>query len=195
MNGFEKRRQQKKKQILESLTDMVMTRNFKEIGVREIAQQAGVSPGSIYNFFGNKEELAKEVFYHQMEEEGKDFIQMMNSDLPFEEKMNKMYEVSVNNQESITSEGMKNFIFTDPAFKAYVEQYANTVAIPEIMKLIEQGKGEGKVTGGVSAEAIMIFMNGIITMLGNPSIAENLTVDLRKELGNLFLYGVLGKKE
>ncbi|MEK4852016.1 TetR/AcrR family transcriptional regulator [Paenibacillus sp. FSL H7-0756] len=195
MNGFEKRRQQKKKQILESLTDMVMTRNFKEIGVREIAQQAGVSPGSIYNFFGNKEELAKEVFYHQMEEEGKDFIQMMNSDLPFEEKMNKMYEVSVNNQESITSEGMKNFIFTDPAFKAYVEQYANTVAIPEIMKLIEQGKAEGKVTGGVSAEAIMIFMNGIITMLGNPSIAENLTVDLRKELGNLFLYGVLGKKE
>ncbi|OMG00828.1 TetR/AcrR family transcriptional regulator [Paenibacillus sp. FSL R7-0337] len=195
MNGFEKRRQQKKKQILESLTDMVMTRNFKEIGVREIAQHAGVSPGSIYNFFGNKEELAKEVFYHQMEEEGKDFIQMMNSDLPFEEKMNKMYEVSVNNQESITSEGMKNFIFTDPAFKAYVEQYANTVAIPEIMKLIEQGKAEGKVTGGVSAEAIMIFMNGIITMLGNPSIAENLTVDLRKELGNLFLYGVLGKKE
>lgn len=144
MNGFEKRRQQKKKQILESLTDMVMTRNFKEIGVREIAQHAGVSPGSIYNFFGNKEELAKEVFYHQMEEEGKDFIQMMNSDLPFEEKMNKMYEVSVNNQESITSEGMKNFIFTDPAFKAYVEQYANTVAIPEIMKLIEQGKAEGK---------------------------------------------------
>ncbi|MEK3758289.1 TetR/AcrR family transcriptional regulator [Paenibacillus sp. FSL P4-0338] len=195
MNGFEKRRQQKKKQILESLTDMVMTRNFKEIGVREIAQHAGVSPGSIYNFFGNKEELAKEVFYHQMEEEGKDFIQMMNSDLPFEEKMNKMYEVSVNNQESITSEGMKNFIFTDPAFKAYVEQYANTVAIPEIMKLIEQGKAEGKVTGGVSAEAIMIFMNGIITMLGNPSITENLTVDLRKELGNLFLYGVLGKKE
>lgn len=195
MNGFEKRREQKKKQILDSLTDMVMTRNFKEIGIREIAQQAGVSPGSIYNFFGNKEELAKEVFYHQMEEAGKDFIQMMNSDLPFEEKMNKMYEVSVNNQESITSEGMKNFIFTDPAFHAYVEQYANTVAIPEIMKLIEQGKAEWKVTGGVSAEAIMFFMNGIVAMIGNPSIAEKLTVDLRKELGNLFLYGVLGKKE
>lgn len=195
MNGFEKRRQQKKKQILESLTDMVMTRNFKEIGVREIAQQAGVSPGSIYNFFGNKEELAKEVFYHQMEEAGKDFIQMMNSDLPFEEKMNKMYEVSVNNQESLTSEGMKNFIFTDPAFQTYVEQYANTVAIPEIMRLIEQGKAEGKVTGGVSAEAILFFMNGIVAMISNPSIAEKLTVDLRKELGNLFLYGVLGKKE
>ncbi|MFD2878441.1 TetR/AcrR family transcriptional regulator [Paenibacillus rhizoplanae] len=51
MNGFEKRRQKKKEQILQSLTKLIMTRNFKEIGVREIAQQAGVSPASIYNFF------------------------------------------------------------------------------------------------------------------------------------------------
>ncbi|MVO98588.1 TetR/AcrR family transcriptional regulator [Paenibacillus lutrae] len=195
MNGFEKRRQQKKKQILHSLTDMIMTRNFKEIGVREIAQHAGVSPASIYNFFGNKEVLAKEVFYYQMDEAGKDFINMMNSDLPFEDKMNKMYEVSVHNQESLNSEGMKNFMFEDPAFKEHIQQYAHTVIIPEVMKLIEQGKAEGKVTGGVSAEAIMIFMNGIIAMMGNPSISEKLTVDLRKELGNLFLYGILGKKE
>jgi len=195
MNGFEKRRQQKKNQILQSLTDMIMTRNFKEIGVREIAQQAGVSPASIYNFFGNKEVLAKEVFYYQMDEAGKDFIKMMNSDLPFEDKMNKMYEVSVNNQESLNSEGLKNFMFEDPAFKEHIEQYASTVIIPEVMKLIEQGKAEGKIAGGVSAEAIMIFMNGIIAMMSNPSISEKLTVDLRKELGNLFLYGIFGKKE
>lgn len=62
MNGFEKRRQQKKKQILESLTDMVMTRNFKEIGVREIAQHAGVSPGSIYNFLAIKRSWPKKSF-------------------------------------------------------------------------------------------------------------------------------------
>lgn len=171
-----------------------MTRNFKEIGVREIAQQAGVSPASIYNFFGNKEMLSKEIFYYHMEESGKDFIKVMNSDLSFEDKMNWMYEVSVNNQESLNSEGLKNFMFEDPAFKEHIEQYASTVIIPEIMKLIEQGKAEGKITGGVSAEAIMIFMNGIIAMMSNPSISEKLTVDLRKELGNLFLYGILGKK-
>ncbi|MFD1906409.1 TetR/AcrR family transcriptional regulator [Paenibacillus rhizoplanae] len=36
---------------MQSLTKLIMTRNFKEIGVREIAQQAGVSPASIYNFW------------------------------------------------------------------------------------------------------------------------------------------------
>lgn len=195
MNGFERRRQLKKQQILQSLTDMIMTRNFKEIGVREIAQQAGVSPASIYNFFGNKEVLAKEVFYYQMDEAGKEFIKVMNADLPFEDKMNKMYEVSVTNQESLNSEGLKNFMFEDPAFKEHIEQYASTVIIPEVMKLIEQGKAEEKISGGISAEAIMIFMNGIIAMMSNPAISKKLTVDLRKELGELFLYGILGKKE
>lgn len=57
-----KNAENRKKQILQSLIDMIMTRNFKEIGVREIAQHAGVSPASIYNFFGSKEELAKEIF-------------------------------------------------------------------------------------------------------------------------------------
>ncbi|MFC6650687.1 TetR/AcrR family transcriptional regulator [Paenibacillus rhizoplanae] len=195
MNGFEKRRQKKKEQILQSLTKLIMTRNFKEIGVREIAQQAGVSPASIYNFFGSKEMLAKEVFYYEMDSTGTDFIQMINSDLPFKEKMERMYELSVNNQESLNSEGMKNFMFEDPAFKEHVEQYAGEVIIPEIMKLIEQGQAENQINGGVSAEAIMMYMQGLIAMMGNPSIAEKLTVDMRKELGNLFFYGIFGKKE
>lgn len=195
MNGFEKRRQQKKEQILQSLTKLIMTRNFKEIGVREIAQQAGVSPASIYNFFGSKERLAKEVFYYEMDSTGNDFIQMINSDLPFKEKMERMYELSVNNQESLNSEGMKNFMFEDPAFKEHVEQYAGEVIIPEIMKLIAQGQAEKQINGGVSAEAIMMYMQGLIAMMGNPSMAEKLTVDMRKELGNLFFYGIFGKKE
>lgn len=195
MNGFEKRREQKKKQILQSLTDMIMTRNFKEIGVREIAQHAGVSPASIYNFFGSKEELAKQIFYHQMDEAGREFSDMMNSDFPFEDKMNKMYEVSVTNQDTLNNEGMKNFMFEDPVFKEHIEDYASTVVIPEIIKLIEQGKAEGKIAGGISAEAIMIFMNGIMAMLSNPTTVEKLNVDLRKELGDLFFYGIFGKKE
>ncbi|WP_238651744.1 TetR/AcrR family transcriptional regulator [Paenibacillus piscarius] len=195
MNGFEKRRQQKKEQILQSLTKLIMTRNFKEIGVREIAQQAGVSPASIYNFFGSKERLAKEVFYYEMDNIGNDFIQMIHSDLTFKEKMERMYELSVNNQETLNSEGMKNFMFEDPAFKEHVEQYAGEVIIPEIMKLIEQGQAENQINGGVSAEAIMMYMQGLIAMMGNPSMAEKLTVNMRKELGNLFFYGIFGKKE
>nr|WP_189025691.1 TetR/AcrR family transcriptional regulator [Paenibacillus albidus] len=177
------------------MTHMIMTRNFKEIGVREIAEHAGVSPASIYNFFGSKEELAKQIFYHQMDTAGKEFSEMMNSDSPFEEKMQKMYEVSVNNQETLNNEGMKNFMFEDPVFKEHIEDYARIVAIPEIMKLIEQGKAERKIAGGISAEAIMIFMNGIMAMLSNPSFADKLDVDLRKELGDLFFYGIFGQRE
>ncbi len=157
MNGFQKRREQKKQQILRSLHNMIMNRNFQEIGVREIAKEAGVSPASIYNFFGSKEELAKQIFYHLMEEEGEAFQKMMEADIPFEEKMENMYALSISNQETLNNDGLKNFMFEDPVFTEHIEQYSRTVVIPAIMKLIEQGKQEQKISGGVSSEAILFL--------------------------------------
>ncbi|QTH45222.1 TetR/AcrR family transcriptional regulator [Cohnella sp. LGH] len=194
MNGFQKRREQKKQQILRSLHNMIMNRNFQEIGVREIAKEAGVSPASIYNFFGSKEELAKQIFYHLMEEEGEAFQKMMEADIPFEEKMENMYALSISNQETLNNDGLKNFMFEDPVFTEHIEQYSRTVVIPAIMKLIEQGKQEQKISGGVSSEAILFFMNVIMQMLGSSSVRDKLNVEMRKEIGHLFFYGIFGKK-
>ncbi len=194
MNGFQKRREQKKQQILRSLHNMIMNRNFQEIGVREIAKEAGVSPASIYNFFGSKEELAKQIFYHLMEEEGEAFQKMMEADIPFEEKMENMYALSISNQETLNNDGLKNFMFEDPVFTEHIEQYSRTVVIPAIIKLIEQGKQEQKISGGVSSEAILFFMNVIMQMLGSSSVRDKLNVEMRKEIGHLFFYGIFGKK-
>lgn len=194
MNGFQKRREQKKQQILRSLHNMIMNRNFQEIGVREIAKEAGVSPASIYNFFGSKEELAKQIFYHLMEEEGEAFQKMMEADIPFEEKMENMYALSISNQETLNNDGLKNFMFEDPVFTEHIEQYSRTVVIPAIMKLIEQGKQEQKISGGVSSEAILFFMNVIMQMLSSSSVRDKLNVEMRKEIGHLFFYGIFGKK-
>ncbi|MFD0711566.1 TetR/AcrR family transcriptional regulator [Paenibacillus sp. GCM10027626] len=195
MNGFHKRREQKKQQILRSLQDLIMNRSFKEIGVREIAEKAGVSPASIYNFFGSKEELAKQVFYHYMEEEGKAFQAMMESELSFEEKLERMYELSITKQETVKQDGLKNFMFEDSAFNAYIEQYSKVTIIPAMMKLVEQGKAEHKITKSVSSEAIMFFVHAIMLMVSDPKVKESLNTELRKEIGHLFLYGVFGQRE
>ncbi|ALS26399.1 TetR family transcriptional regulator [Paenibacillus sp. 32O-W] len=194
MNGFQKRRERKKQQILNSLKSMIMERNFQEIGVREIAKQAGVSPASIYNFFGSKEELAKQIFYHIMEEEEEAFRNLMEADLPFEEKLEKLYEFSVTNQETWSSDGIKNIMFDDPVFKEHIEQYSKTTAIPALMKLIEQGKNERKISGEVSSEAILFFLNAMTAIISNPSVKDRLDVELRKEIGHLFFYGLFGRK-
>ncbi|MUK90531.1 TetR family transcriptional regulator [Ornithinibacillus sp. L9] len=195
MNGYEKRRNEKKKQIIHALTDLVGTRNLREIGVREIAERAGVSPASIYNFFGSKEELAKQVFYEATEEIIKEFQELFEDvDIPFNEKINKTLTISSKNQEMLNSEGLKNFMFEDSDFKQYIEELSKEKIIPMFMKLIEQGKVEGVIKQGVSAKAIIMYMNSLTTMMSNPEIRENLDVELRKEMTYLFMYGIFGSE-
>ena len=194
MNGFEKRRAQKKERILQSLKDMITERNFQDIGVREIAQHAGVSPASIYNFFGNKEELAKQVVYHMMDEAGASFRSMMAEDIPFEEKFEKLYQITVTKQDTWKSDGMKNVFFGDPAVQAHMERYTATVTVPALLQLIEQGKAEGKISTSVSAESVVFLLSAIAAMFGNPAVRDKMSIQQRKEIAHLFFYGLFGLK-
>lgn len=195
MNGFEKRRNQKKSQIINALTDLVGTRNLREIGVREVAERAGVSPASIYNFFGSKEELTKQVFNQVAEDIFVEFEEFVNDqEMPYKEKIKKFLSASTKNQEMLNNEGLKNFMFEDPDFKKYIEELTEKRVLPLFMKLIEQGKKEGYITQEVSARAIMLYMNAFSMMVSNPEVRATLDLELRKETTHLFLYGLFGNE-
>lgn len=144
MNGFDKRRSEKKKQIIHALTDLIGTKNLKKIGVREIAEHANVSPASIYNFFGSKEELAKQVFFQVTEEVTEETRKLIDDNtLSFKEKVKQLLSVSLKRQELFNSEGLKNFMFEDKSFKKYIDKLVHEQQIPMFMRLIDQGKEEG----------------------------------------------------
>ncbi|GAE31641.1 TetR/AcrR family transcriptional regulator [Halalkalibacter hemicellulosilyticus] len=195
MNGFEKRRNEKKKQIIDALTDLVGTRNLREIGVREIAERADVSPASIYNFFGSKEELTKQVFYQVTEEVFGEFQKLVDDrEMPYKEKIKTFLSISTKNQEMLNNEGLKNFMFEDPDVKKYIEEFSVKRVLPLFLKVIEQGKEEGYMTHEISARAIMMYMNSLSSIMNNPEVRENLDVELRKEITHLFLYGLFGSE-
>ncbi len=63
MNGFERRRELKKKSILQAAYDLFSARGIKDVGIAEIAQKAAVSQVSIYNFFDSKENLVRQAMF------------------------------------------------------------------------------------------------------------------------------------
>lgn len=195
MNGFDKRREKKKKQIISSLTELMMKKNFKKIGIRELAEHASVSPASIYNFFGSKEKLAKLVFQQLFDDASEEFIIAINGDHSFSEKVTMLFKMSNKNQEALNSEGLKNFMFEDPAFIAHINEYMEQVAMPLFMKLIEQGKAEGAISEAISERAIMMYYHSLIGAYSDPALRENMDVQLRKEMAQMFMYGVFGNKQ
>ncbi|SDY67559.1 DNA-binding transcriptional regulator, AcrR family [Evansella caseinilytica] len=194
MNGFDKRREKKKKQIIHALTDLIMTKNLKEIGVREIAEHANVSPASIYNFFGSKEELIKQAIYYLTEKETKKFVDLVDEDIPFKEKTNKLFSMSMAKQENMNSEGLKNIHFDDPAFQKYIKEFSEASVMPLFTKLLEQGKAEGEISHTVSNRAIMFYYNAILMLVSDPAVRNSMDVELRKEITQLFLYGIFGNE-
>ena len=61
MNGFERRREQKKENIRQAALELFKLHGFEKVSINDIAQKAHVSHVTIYNHFGNKEELVREV--------------------------------------------------------------------------------------------------------------------------------------
>ncbi|EPR27741.1 TetR/AcrR family transcriptional regulator [Geobacillus sp. WSUCF1] len=62
MNGFARRTEQKKQAIKQAVLELLQKiRDPREVTIQEIAKQAHVSPVTIYNYFGSKENLIRET--------------------------------------------------------------------------------------------------------------------------------------
>src|SRR5690625_2379966 len=61
MDGFKKRTEQKKKDILDAALKLVIKYGIKKVSINEIAKDADVSQVTIYNYFGSKDQLIDEV--------------------------------------------------------------------------------------------------------------------------------------
>ena len=61
MNGFERMKEQKRQGILKVAMGLFKKYGFKKASISDIALEANVSQVTIYNHFGSKDGLAREV--------------------------------------------------------------------------------------------------------------------------------------
>ena len=61
MDGFQRRREQKKESIRQAALELFNVHGIKKVSVNDIARRAGVSPVTIYNYYGSKQGLVHDV--------------------------------------------------------------------------------------------------------------------------------------
>ncbi|MGD9142667.1 MAG: TetR/AcrR family transcriptional regulator, partial [Dehalococcoidia bacterium] len=90
MNGFERRTEQKKESIRRAAIELFQLYGFNKVSIGDIARKANVSHVTIYNHFGSKEELIRDVIKtvtYDMIEKSREII---DGDKPFLEKINQI---------------------------------------------------------------------------------------------------------
>lgn len=163
MNGFEKRALLIKEKIKKTALDMLKTWEPKRIRITDIAKEANVSQVTIYNYFGSKEALLKEVFKDYIDQSISDFEEYMNKDISVKEKIELMIlqKREANNQKFALTV-VKEVMIEDSEIMDYVKRQYDEKIIPLMLQMIEEGHRTGEISPKITAESFLIFMNMII---------------------------------
>ena len=177
MNGFDKRQQQKKQQILQAAFDLMNTDSgIKNIKIDDLVEQANVSKTSIFNYFGNKENVIQEVFkqfINNLAVQAKEIIARNDS---FEEtfialsfnkgqllqKINRQFYLDIMAY-MVTKQGSDISIL--------MNEYTHTTS-NMMLDLFARGRKEGKIDSGYSDEFLLLYIQSFVEGVSNPKIYE-----------------------
>lgn len=195
MNGFERRRQQKKDSILKAAKELFNQYGYNKVTIAEIARKASVSQVSIYNFFQSKENLKQVLLKKLLNDSLLGIKQIMGSQISLKIKFEKVISLKINFLKDLINHFFPKYIETNIHEEKAVEEI-NKKIDSQIHDLVEDGKKEGFLDDSISTQAIATYLEIIqYYFFNNPSaIAEfDNNPELTREIPSLFLNALMKK--
>ncbi len=78
----EKEKQARKQVVIESALALFAKKPFFEVGMRDVAEEAGISPATIYRYFPSQEELFHEAFIQDISLASQEFKSLVQNETP-----------------------------------------------------------------------------------------------------------------
>jgi len=191
MNGYEKRTDKKKKAIIDAARKLFSERGIVQVSISEIAKSAKVSQVSIYNYFGDKNALAKEAFISYIEGVISKFEGIIESAMPFKEKLELIMQIK-NDIIEITSSHFNEQAWEDKMLQQIFQEALKEKAMHLYTVFIEAGKKDGTIKADIPIEAIITYFMMSMSILQQPDFHKS-SNEYKKGVMELFLFGLLGK--
>ncbi|ARK30591.1 TetR/AcrR family transcriptional regulator [Halalkalibacter krulwichiae] len=194
MDGFQRRKEQKKRNILDAATALFMTYGIQKVSISEIAKEANVSQVTIYNYFENKHTLIHEVFIYYVDKALSDFEQVVHSDISFPEKLKQIIFTKREVAQQIHEEFYHYLMKEYSKEGNYIDKIYEEKTIPIFTKLFQEGMEQGYVDPTLSQEAILFYIQMLKDYIQKEEIYKKI-LPLTEEITSIFFYGIVGKKE
>lgn len=175
MNGFEKRTQEKKKQVIEATFHLMNTdTGIENLTVDEIAKNANVGKTTIFKYFVNKENLIYEVIKQFLNTIGETAQEIVADNRPFEDTLIAMSQNKINYLDKINKQfylDMMDFITkkSDDGLSLMMHEYINR-SYSIMLDLFHRGRKEGKVDLKYSDEFLLIYFQALVEGISSPHI-------------------------
>lgn len=193
MDGFEKRRNDKKATILQAASELFDKYGFDKVTVTEIAERAHVSKVSIYNFFESKDNLRRTLIKGILDESLRETKALVEKECNFIDKMGEYLGNRITYATRYNLEFFFDSVESDPVLRQYLDDF-NVENKRLISSLIKEGKKIGYFSPDISDTAIEIYIDIFYSYFLrnrkiNPSLESN--PRLAEEINQLFLDGLI----
>jgi AcrR family transcriptional regulator len=158
MNGYERRKDRKRSQIVGAAERLLSQRGFSGVSVSEIARDAGVSQVTIYNHFGDKRGLVRAAVLAMTERKLSDYRHILTSDEPW---MNRLRSVITDKKRSFRDLAG---VFLDGLYQEYpdilneVRDLQNRVREEIMYPFLDEGRDLGCIPAHISNDAISSYL-------------------------------------
>ena len=198
MDGFERRKERKKESIRRAAIELFKVHGFNKVSIVDIAREANVSHVTIYNHFGGKEELVRDIIKTVSLEITNKARQIIDSDKPFLEKLNLLIFNKTSVAGQYQGELIKMIARDYPEMKHFMEELQEKQINALNEKLIEEGKRLKYIKQDLSPRSIRYFFtilrNGVYA---DKALLESIEIDekLAYDINYLALFGLIEKQE
>lgn len=194
MNQYQKTTEKKKQAIIQAALHLFKEKGFKETSIKSIAEVARVSPVSIYNYFGSKDNLVALCVNELFEEITRQAEDILKSNLDFKTKLDHAFALCQEKMSQQISDYFQDKMVRDPAFSSLLMKAITAKKRDIYRAYINLGKEEGLIARELSIELILNVMDAL-NSVGNQLVhSDNLEAEV-EQIHQIFLYGIFGKKE
>lgn len=194
MNQYQKTTEKKKQAIIQAAFHLFKEKGFKETSIKSIAEVAEVSPVSIYNYFGSKDNLVALCVNDLFEEITQQAQDILKSNLAFNTKLDQALDLCQEKMSQQISDYFQDKTVRDPALSSLLTKAISAKKRDIYRTYINLGKEEGLIARDLSTELILNVMDALNSVGNQLAHSDNLETDV-KQIHQIFLYGILGKKK
>ncbi|MGI8317101.1 TetR/AcrR family transcriptional regulator [Halobacillus mangrovi] len=197
MNGFEKRKERKKSNILNAAFDLFSQYGVQKVSIQEIAQKAQVSQVTIYNYFGGKDQLLFETVKKFVYEKFDYFKEIVHDEeLNFKDKISTVIQGKKESALHISPDFIQAVMADQPHIKEFIRKFSEEDTVPLLMELIDQGKKQGYIHPELSFQTIMFYVEMYYqAMQSNIPMMKESPAEFSEEITHLFFYGLMGDQQ
>ncbi len=190
-----KKQEEKYNKILEAATRVFAREGFHNARIEEVAKEAGVAHGTVYLYFGGKDDLLISIFRENLEELVEYVGSEVKKEANAEDKLRRMISLQIElietNSELAelmlvefpqTGKFLSNSVINDLA--AYIDMIAN---------ILKEGVSEGAFDDSIDVNMVAMVIYSGIQGIATRWILEEMRYPLKKvanEMSDVFLSGI-----